>query len=93
MSARIRVSSSFTEGDNNGCFLRVQSYEQPPRAWSKWYPDKGTASIDGERLGLTERMETPIGVNLIVRRRFKTEAAIDPGDLIHFNFAPVIGVI
>ncbi len=89
MSLPVAVTTAVLEADNNGCFLRVQSNEEPPRAWSKWYPSPEIASIDGERLGLTEREELPSGLAITVRRRFK-DAAIDPDDLIRFNFVPVV---
>jgi hypothetical protein len=90
MSLHIAVKSTVLEADNNGCFLRVQSKEDLPRAWSKWYPSPEIASIDGERLGLTERQEFLSGLTMTVRRHFKQEAVIDPDDLIRFNFAPVV---
>lgn len=89
MSLPIVVTSTVLEADNNGCLLRVRSNEEPPRAWSKWYPSPEIASIDGERLGLTERQEFPSGLVITVRRHFKQEAVIDPDDLIRFNFVPV----
>jgi hypothetical protein len=89
MAIPIAVMSTALEADNNGCFLRVQSTEGLPLAWSKWYPTPESASMDGERLGLTERQEFPNGLIMTVRRRFKAEATIDPDELIRFNFRPV----
>lgn len=90
MSTTIAVSSSFEDAPGTGYFLRVQSIHEPSQAWSKWFPSKEIAAIEGESLGLTERgPDIPNGLTLIIQRRFKGEAEIDPAELLRYNFAPV----
>lgn len=90
MSTTITVSSSFEDAPGSGYFLRVQSIHDPSQAWSKWFPSKEIAAIEGESIGLTERgPNIPNGLTLIIQRRFKSEAEIDPAELLHYSFAPV----